>query len=114
MSLGGYYGRSPDPPPEPKWGEREHVAQERGTKMSKASEGVDLFTNIEVITVVATIATFVVVRGLLGRAGLSDTPALVGAAIAAVLVLRYGLWLEHKVSVNVGTGREPFGPLPPD
>jgi len=32
----------------------------------------------------------------------------------AVAVLAGFLALEHYVSVNVGTGRPPFGPLPPD
>lgn len=30
----------------------------------------------------------------------------------AVVVLVIGLFLEHYVSVNVGHGRRPFGPLP--
>jgi hypothetical protein len=32
----------------------------------------------------------------------------------AVVVLAVGLFAEHYASINVGAGRAPFGPLPPD
>lgn len=70
--------------------------------MSKALKGVLLFTGIEIGTLV----------GWLILAGLPfmDTPM----HRAAVVVLSVGLFIEHYVSVNVGSGRAPLGPLPPD
>lgn len=58
--------------------------------------GVILFTVIEVVTLV----------GWLILAGLPFS-----GNVLAVLVLTGGLFAEHYVSVNVGHGRPPFGPL---
>jgi hypothetical protein len=67
--------------------------------MSKAFKGVVLFTAVEVVTLV----------GWLILAGLPFN----GGVLAAV-VLAAGLFVEHYISVNVGAGRPPLGPLPPD
>lgn len=71
--------------------------------MSKALKGVILFTAIEEVTLVAWGA--ILALGL----GLSVTTQVVAAAVLLV-----GLFAEHYVAVNVGAGRAPFGPLPPD
>lgn len=65
----------------------------------KALTGVLIFTGIEILTLVV----WLVLAGVEfnGR----------GAAVA---VLAVGLFIEHYVSVNVGAGRPPFGPLPKD
>jgi hypothetical protein len=71
--------------------------------MNKALQGVIIFTAIEEVTLV--------VWGLLldlGK-GLSLQTQIIAAAVLFV-----GLFIEHYVSVNVGSGRAPFGPLPPD
>lgn len=73
--------------------------------MSKALKGVLLFTAIEEVTLV--------VWGLLLKLGIGVGIAL-GWQVLAALVLFVGLFAEHYVSVNVGAGRPPFGPLPPD
>ena len=67
--------------------------------MSKALRGVILFTAIEIVTLVV----WLILAGV----------AFNGRVIA-VAALAVGLFLEHYVSVNVGAGRPPFGPLPPD
>lgn len=67
--------------------------------MSKALNGVLLFTGIEVITLIAWLI-------------LAGVPF--GSGYLAAGVLAVGLFLEHYVSVNVGAGRKLFGPLPPD
>ena len=67
--------------------------------MRKALQGVLLFTAIEIVTLVVWLIL----------AGVSFN-----GRIIAVVVLAVGLFLEHYVSVNVGAGRPPFGPLPPD
>jgi len=67
--------------------------------MSKALRGVLLFTGIEVVGLVAwLIAAGVPFKGQYG----------------AVVILAVTLFAEHYVSVNVGAGRKPLGPLPPD
>ena len=71
--------------------------------MRKALQGVIIFTLIEEVTLVAWGA--ILALGL----GLSLTTQIVAAAVLLV-----GLFAEHYVSVNVGAGRKPFGPLPPD
>lgn len=70
--------------------------------MSRALKGVLLFTGIEIGTLV----------GWLILAGLpfQDTPMHRGA----VVLLAVGLFVEHYISVNVGSGRPAIGPLPPD
>ena len=68
----------------------------------RALQGVILFTVIEIITLVV----WLVLAGLPLSA--AKNPAL------AIIVLAVGLGVEHYVSVNVGAGRPPFGPLPPD
>ena len=65
----------------------------------KALRGVIIFTVIEIITLVA----WLILAGVPFNGG-----------YLAVVVLAAGLFLEHFVSVNVGAGRPPFGPLPPD
>lgn len=67
--------------------------------MSKALIGVVIFTAIEIVTLVVWLIL----------AGVSFS-----GKITAVVVLAVGLFFEHYVSVNVGAGRPPFGPLPPD
>lgn len=67
--------------------------------MSRALKGVIVFTVVEIVTLVA----WLILAGLPFRGG-----------YAAVVVLSVGLFLEHYVSVNVGSGRPPFGSLPPD
>lgn len=67
--------------------------------MSRALRGVVIFTAVEVVTLVL----WLILAGLPFRGG-----------FLAVLVLAAGLGVEHYVSVNVGNGRPPFGPLPPD
>ena len=78
--------------------------EERRKVMSRASDGVTLFTIIEVLTVAVVIAWLL----LLEKAN----PVLRFAGAGVLLYV--GLWVEHYVSVNVGAGRVPFGPLPPD
>jgi len=60
--------------------------------------GILIFTVIEVVTLVA----WLILAGLPFKGG-----------IVAVVVLAVGIFIEHYVSVNVGAGRKPFGPLPP-
>ena len=67
--------------------------------MSNALKGVILFTGIEIVTLVVWLI-------------LAGIPF--NGKIVAVGALAIGLFLEHYVSVNVGAGRPPFGPLPPD
>lgn len=67
--------------------------------MSRALSGVIIFTVVEIVTLVVWLI-------------LAGIPF--GGKIAAVVVLAVGLFVEHYVSVNVGAGRPPFGPLPPD
>jgi len=67
--------------------------------MSKALKGVILFTAIEIVALVA----WLILAGLPFNGG-----------YGAVAVLAVGLFLEHYVSVNVGAGRKPLGPLPKD
>jgi len=67
--------------------------------MTRALRGVLLFTAIEIVTLVA----WLILAGMPFNGG-----------VLAVLVLTVGLFVEHYVSVNVGAGRPPFGPLPPD
>lgn len=67
--------------------------------MSKALKGVIIFTAVEVVGLVL----WLVLAGL----------PFSGKYIA-VLVLIAFLFVEHYISVNVGHGRPPFGPLPPD
>jgi len=73
--------------------------------MSKALRGVLIFTAIEEVTLV--------VWGLLLKLGVGVEIPL-GIQVAAAAVLFVGLFAEHYVSVNVGAGRPPLGPLPPD
>ena len=67
--------------------------------MSRALRGVLLFSRVEIGTLV----------GWLVLAGVPFN----GKALA-VVVLAVGLFIEHYISVNVGAGRPPLGPLPPD
>jgi hypothetical protein len=67
--------------------------------MSRALRGVVIFTAIEIITLVA----WLILAGVAFNGG-----------YIAVIVLAVGIGVEHYVSVNVGAGRRPFGPLPPD
>jgi len=67
--------------------------------VSRALLGVILFTAVEVVGLVL----WLVLAGLPFHGG-----------YLAVLVLIGFLFVEHYVSVNVGNGRPPFGPLPPD
>jgi len=67
--------------------------------MTRALRGVLLFTAIEIVTLVV----WLILAGMPFNGG-----------VLAVLVLTVGLFVEHYVSVNVGAGRPPFGPLPPD
>lgn len=69
----------------------------------KALQGVILFTLIEWVTLVGWGAILALGFGL---------PFIFQAIAAGVLAV--GLFAEHYVSVNVGAGRKPFGPLPPD
>jgi len=71
--------------------------------VSKALRGVLLFTAIEEVTLV--------VWGVILELGFGLP---LGTQVIAAVVLFAGLFLEHYVSVNVGSGRPPFGPLPPD
>ena len=64
-----------------------------------ALRGVILFTAIEIVTLVV----WLLLAGVPFRGG-----------YLAVVVLAIGLFVEHFVSVNVGAGRDPFGPLPPN
>jgi len=61
-----------------------------------ALRGVIIFTAIEIVTMIAWLA-------LANRGN-----------ILGVVILSVGLFFEHYVSVNVGAGRPPFGPLPPN
>lgn len=63
----------------------------------KALTGVIIFTVVEIVTLVA----WLILAGVPFRGG-----------YVAVIVLAIGLFVEHYVSVNVGNGRPPFGPLP--
>ena len=67
--------------------------------MSNALRGVLIFTLVEVVTLVVWLI-------------LAGIPF--NGKVLAVIVLAVGLFVEHYVSVNVGAGRPPFGPLPPD
>ena len=67
--------------------------------MSNALRGVLIFTAVEIVTLVA----WLILAGVPFNGG-----------FLAVLVLTVGLFVEHYVSVNVGAGRPPFGPLPPN
>lgn len=67
--------------------------------MSKALKGVLLFTGVEFVALVAWLI-------------LAGVPF--GNGYLAAGVLAVGLFLEHYISVNVGAGRQPLGPLPPD
>ena len=71
--------------------------------MSKALKGVLLFTLIEEVTLVAWGAFLALGHG-----------HSVLTQVFAAALLFVGLFGEHYVSVNVGAGRKPFGPLPPD
>jgi len=61
-----------------------------------ALRGVIIFTIIEIVTMIGWL--FFANRG----------------NILGVIILSIGLFIEHYVSVNVGAGRPPFGPLPPN
>lgn len=63
----------------------------------RALTGVIIFTVIEIVTLVA----WLILAGVPFHGG-----------YVAVAVLAIGLFIEHYVSVNVGHGRPPFGPLP--
>ena len=65
--------------------------------MSRALRGLILFTAIELVTLVA----WLILAGVSFKGG-----------YIAVAVLAVGLFVEHYVSINVGAGRKPFGPLP--
>jgi len=65
----------------------------------KALRGLIVFTAVELVTLVA----WLILAGVPFKGG-----------YVAVIVLAVGLFLEHYVSVNVGAGRKPFGPLPED
>lgn len=67
--------------------------------MRRALVGVLIFTGIEIATLVA----WLILAGVPFKGG-----------YLAVGVLAVGLFVEHYVSINVGAGRPPFGPLPPD
>lgn len=67
--------------------------------MSKALKGVIIFTAVEVVTLVLWLV-------------LAGVP--LNGKLIAIVVLTAGLFIEHYISVNVGHGRPPFGPLPPD
>jgi len=67
--------------------------------VSNALRGVLIFTLVEVVTLVVWLI-------------LAGIPF--NGKVLAVIVLAVGLFVEHYVSVNVGAGRPPFGPLPPD
>lgn len=67
--------------------------------MNRALKGVIIFTVVEVVTLVL----WLVLAGL-----------PLNGKVAAIVVLTVGLFVEHYVSVNVGNGRPPFGPLPPN
>ena len=73
--------------------------------MSKALKGVLIFTAIEEVTLVAW--------GLILKLGIGLSIPF-GVQVLAAAVLFVGLFGEHYVSVNVGAGRPPFGPLPSD
>ena len=68
--------------------------------MRRALKGTILFTIVEVVTLVA----WLILAGL--------PFAFTLGHVVAVVVLTAGLFVEHYVSVNVGNGRPPFGPLP--
>ena len=61
-----------------------------------ALRGVILFTAIEIVTMLGWL--YFALRG----------------NVLGVILLSAGLFVEHYVSVNVGAGRSPFGPLPPN
>lgn len=67
-----------------------------------ALRGVIIFTVIEVVGLVVWLIL----------AGLPFNPSV--QSVLAVVVLAAILFVEHYVSVNVGAGRRPFGPLPPN
>jgi hypothetical protein len=67
--------------------------------MSRALKGVILFTVVEIVTLIVWLI-------------LAGVPF--SSKYAAALVLAVGLFIEHYISVNVGAGRAPLGPLPPD
>ena len=65
----------------------------------RALVGVILFTLVEIITLVA----WLILAGVPFKGG-----------YLAVGVLAIGLFVEHFAAINIGAGRSPFGPLPPD
>jgi len=65
----------------------------------RALRGIIIFTVIEVVGLVL----WLILAGL-----------PFNGKVLAVIVLAAFLFVEHYVSVNVGAGRPPFGPLPPD
>jgi hypothetical protein len=67
--------------------------------MNRALIGIIIFTLIEIVTLVVWLV-------------LAGVP--LNGRVLAVVVLAIGLFVEHYVSVNVGAGRPPFGPLPPN
>lgn len=67
--------------------------------MNKALMGVIIFTLVEIVTLVV----WLVLAGVPFNGG-----------YGAIAVLSVGLFIEHYVSVNVGSGRPPFGSLPPN
>lgn len=72
-------------------------------QLSRALKGVLLFTAIEEVILVAWGVILDLGKGL-----------PLTTQVFAALVLFVGLLLEHYVSINVGAGRPPFGPLPED
>ena len=68
----------------------------------RALRGLLLFTVVEVVTLIAWLV----------QAGVPFNPS--AKSVSAVVILAVGLFLEHYASVNVGSGRKPFGPLPSD
>jgi len=61
-----------------------------------ALRGVVIFTLIEVVTMVLWL--YFASRG----------------SLLGIILLAAGLGVEHYVAINVGAGRAPFGPLPPN
>jgi hypothetical protein len=75
--------------------------------MSKALQWVIIFTVVEIVTLVVWLELVILALDLPFR-------IFTTFGLLAILVLSVGLFVEHLVSVNVGAGRPPFGPLPPD
>jgi hypothetical protein len=71
---------------------------------NRARKGTIVFTALEVVTLVL----WLILAGLPFNVSLKS--------VLAVVVLTVGLYLEHKVSVQVGAGlpARPFGSFPPD